>query len=219
MSMADKAQIITVEIWSDIMCPFCYLGKRKFELALEEFPQRDRVRVTWKSFQLAPGLRTDLSVSIHEYLSNVKGIPIDHAKKLNEQVTEAGRAVGLEYDFNKVKVSNSFNAHRLLHLAKSEGKQNVLEEILFRAHFSEGQNLDDAETLVELGVKAGLEREQVNKVLYSDKYSDEVRADIKEAAGLAIRAVPFFIFDRRYALSGAQPPEVFLKALNAAANV
>jgi predicted DsbA family dithiol-disulfide isomerase len=204
-----------VEIWSDVMCPFCYIGKRKFEKALEDF-HGDDVNVTWRSFQLNPHLKIEPGKNIHEYLADVKGISTTQAKQLNERVTKMAAEAGLHYNFDTAVVANSFDAHRFSHLAKEHGVQDAAEERLFAAYFSEGKNTADHEVLAELGLEIGLDKNEVLRMLNSDEYSREVEEDIAEAQRLGIHAVPFFVFDRKYAVSGAQPSEVFREVLDAA---
>jgi len=208
--------MMKVEIWSDVMCPFCYIGKRRFEEALALFPQADEVQITWKSFQLNPDMVTDPSISIHQYLADIKGWQLDYARQLNQQVTEMAAGVGLHYDFDRAVVANSFDAHRLLQLAKQHGLGDAAEEALFKAYFTEGKNIADRGTLTELGVAIGLDANEMKQVLSTNAYADAVKHDIDEAQQLGIRGVPFFVFDEKYAVSGAQPVEVFLETLEKA---
>lgn len=205
-----------VEIWSDVMCPFCYIGKRRFEEALAQFNKADEVEITWKSYQLNPNLETDPSVSIHQYLANAKGISLERAEQMNQQVTEMAESAGLTYDFDRAIVANSFDAHRLSHLAAQKGLGNAAEEALFKAYFTEGKNIADQETLIALGVGIGLTAEDIKQALTTNAFADEVKQDIAEAQQLGVRCVPFFVFDRKYAISGAQPTEVFLQTLEKA---
>jgi predicted DsbA family dithiol-disulfide isomerase len=202
-----------VEIWSDIMCPFCYIGKRKFEMALEQFDQKEAVEIEWKSFQLNPELRSQPDKSIHEYLSEAKGWSLEKAKELNQEVAEMGKEVGLDFQFDKVKVSNTLLAHRLVQLAKTQGKGNEAEAALFEAHFVEGKGVDQAETLFEIGEKIGLSQEGIQTLFDSDVYVDEVRMEQYQAQQIGVRGVPFFVFDQKFAVSGAQAPELFAQAL------
>src|SRR5690606_35924856 len=144
-----------IEIWSDVMCPFCYIGKRKFEQAMAQFPHKDKVQDVWKSFQLSPDMQTDTGKSIHEFLAAHKGISLQEAKKMNDYVTQMAKQVGLTYDFDKSVVANSFNAHRFAHFAKQHGKQEDAEELLFRSYFTDGKNIDDYATLIQLGNEIG----------------------------------------------------------------
>lgn len=203
-----------IEIWSDVMCPFCYIGKRRFEEALSQFDAAANVEITWKSFQLNPTLKTDPSISIHQYLANAKGWDLEYAQQVNQQVTEMAEGVGLTYNFDRAVVANSFDAHRLVQLAKQHGLGNAAEEALFKAYFTEGKNIADHETLISLGTEIGLPGDEIAQMLKSDAFREAVRADIDEAQALGIRGVPFFVIDRKYAVSGAQPTETFLQALN-----
>lgn len=202
-----------IEIWSDIMCPFCYIGKRKFENALENFPHKDKIEVKWRSFQLDPGIKTNPGQSINEMLAERKGWTVDYAKKLNANVAEMARQVGLNYDFDKAIPANSLDAHRLTHLAAAKGLQNEMEEKLFSALFVEGKNIDDKETLLTLGAEVGLNQGEIKQMLETDQFAAEVKKDITEAQSIGVTGVPFFVLDRKYAISGAQSSEVFLQAL------
>jgi predicted DsbA family dithiol-disulfide isomerase len=203
-----------VEIWSDVMCPFCYIGKRRFENALQQLPFRDEIEIEWKSFQLDPAMQHEPGKSIHQYLAERKGFSVQKAKELNDQVTGMAAAEGLTYDFDKAIVANSFDAHRFSHLAAKHGKGDAAEESLFKAYFSEGKNIADNETLIQLGIDIGLEGSEVKQALEGDAYTQEVQQDIAAATTLGIRGVPFFVIDRKYAVSGAQSTEVFLQALD-----
>jgi len=205
-----------VEIWSDVMCPFCYIGKRRFEEALAQFSNADQVEITWKSFQLNPDLVTDPSVSIHQYLADIKGWQLDYAKQLNQQVSDMAQAVGLQYDFDRAVVANSFDAHRLVQLAKKYDLGDAAEEALFKAYFTEGKNIADHETLTTIGASVGLDADEISQVLNTNAYADAVKHDIEEAQELGIRGVPFFVMNEKYAVSGAQPTEVFLQTLEKA---
>lgn len=205
-----------IEIWSDIMCPFCYIGKRKFEAALGSFENKEQVEIEWKSFQLNPGMKTDLSKNINEYLAEIKGWSLEQAKSMNARVTEMAKQVGLTYDFDKAIVANSFDAHRLIQFAKTKGKGDVAEERLFKAYFTEGKNTADHQTLLLLGVEIGLDASEIKELLNSNTYGAEVNKDVEEAQRLGIRGVPFFVIDRKYGISGAQESETFLQALKKA---
>ncbi|SDJ91717.1 Predicted dithiol-disulfide isomerase, DsbA family [Catalinimonas alkaloidigena] len=202
-----------VEIWSDVMCPFCYIGKRKFEAALAQFPHAEKVEVTWKSFQLNPDMPTDPGKNIHQYLAEVKGWSLEQAREMNDRVTDMARQVGLTYHFDRAVVANSFDAHRLLQLAKRHGLGDALEERLFRAYFTEGKNTADPTTLLELGQEIGLDADEIRTMLAGDQYADAVERDIYESRQIGVRGVPFFVFDRKYAVSGAQESAWFLQVL------
>ncbi len=205
-----------VEIWSDVMCPFCYIGKRKFEEALKQFPSRNEVLVSWKSFQLDAYLTTDPKRSLDEHLAEKKGWSLEYTRQMQQHVERMAEDVGLKFNLDKVVVANSFDAHRVLQLAKSLGRDNELEESLFKAYFTDGKNTADAETLVTLGIEAGLDEGAIRNVLNSDAYAIEVKRDIEESRRLGVRGVPFFAFNREYAVSGAQSSEVFLQVLEKA---
>ncbi len=202
-----------VEIWSDVMCPFCYIGKRKFETALEEFPDKNDIEIEWKSFQLNPDMKTNPQKNINEYLAEHKGISISQVKQMNDRVTAMAKEVGLYYDFDNAVVANSFDAHRLSHLAKKYGKQPELEEQLFKAYFTDGENTADHDTLLRLGTEIGLDGDEIRRMLRSDEYSNAVHVDAYEAQQVGARGVPFYVFDNKYAVSGAQPSRFFLQVL------
>src|SRR5690606_27413939 len=212
-NMNTNQNKMTVEIWSDVMCPFCYIGKTKFEKALDNFPDKNNIQVTWKSFQLAPDLKTDTTISIHQFLALKKGMTEAQAKKMNQQVSEMGEAEGLIFNLDKAVVANSMNAHRLLHFTKEHGKQNEAEDLLFKAYFTEGKNIDDISTLRDIAVQLSLNPEALSSSLVNGIYINEVKADIDEAQKLGLRGVPFFIFNRKHVISGAQEEKVFLSTL------
>lgn len=202
-----------VEVWSDVMCPFCYLGKRKFEMALNQFEHSDEVEVVWKSFQLQPGLETDTSANIAEHLAEVKGFPVEQAKKMNAQLTEAGEQVGLTYNFDDIVVANSFKAHCFLHFAKTHGKQNEAKEKIFEAYFRDGKNIDDLAVLSQLVADLGLSSDDWKNALTSGELEKETRQDIYQAQQVGVTGVPYFVFNDKYSVTGAQQPETFLGAL------
>ncbi len=205
-----------VEIWSDVMCPFCYIGKRRFEDALEHFEHKDEIEIEWKSFQLNPNMETNPNINIDQYLADVKGFTIDHARQLNAHVTQMAAEAGLTYNFDKAIVANSFNAHRYSHLAKKHGLGIEAEEQLFKAYFTDGKNIDDEDTLIELGTALGLDANEVKQALESNAYADEVKRDIAQAQYLGIQGVPFFVLNNKYAVSGAQAVPVFEQTLQKA---
>jgi predicted DsbA family dithiol-disulfide isomerase len=205
-----------VEIWSDVMCPFCYIGKRRFEHALEQFAGKEHVEIEWKSFQLNPDMKTDPAKSVNDFLAEHKGISVAQAKQMNDRVTAMAAEVGLQYDFGKAIAANSFDAHRLSHFAKRHGKQDAVEEALFKAYFTEGKNTADHETLVALAAEAGLSADEARTMLSGNNFADDVNNDIYEANQVGARGVPFFVFDNTYAVSGAQPSELFLQVLKKA---
>lgn len=198
------------------MCPFCYIGKRKFENALQQLDGKEEIKIIWKSFQLDSEIKTDPNKKVNEYLAERKGWTVEYAKNVNAQVTSMAKEVGLSYDFDKAVIANSLNAHRVSHLAKKYNLSDAMEEALFKAYFTEGKNIDDKATLLQLAVSIGLKKEEVEIVLFTNQYTDEVAQDIQEAQQIGVRGVPFFVIDRKYAVSGAQPTEVFLNALTKA---
>ncbi|EGG37327.1 DsbA family oxidoreductase [Paenibacillus sp. HGF5] len=205
-----------VEIWSDFMCPFCYIGKRRFESALEQFPHKDQVEVVYRSFELDPNASYKPGVSMDELLAAKYGMSIEQAKAANANVTQQAASVGLTYHMDRVIPANSFDAHRLVHFAAQHGKMKDMTERLFRAYFTDAENLEDKNLLADLAAEVGLEREQATAVLESDAFQSEVRADEAAATNLGIRGVPFFVLGGKYAVSGAQPLEVFTDALDKA---
>jgi predicted DsbA family dithiol-disulfide isomerase len=204
-----------VDIWSDVRCPFCYIGKRKFETALERFPHRDNVEVEWRSFELEPDLKTKHN-SVTEYLAQRKNISPAKSALLHEQLTQKAKEVGLTYHFDKTIVANSFDAHRLIQLAKLNGLGDAAEERLFKAYYTEGKDISDHLTLIVLGDEIGIDGRAVKQMLDSDAFADEVRKDEQQAQALGINGVPFFVINERYGVSGAQQPEVFLQTLEKA---
>jgi predicted DsbA family dithiol-disulfide isomerase len=204
-----------IEIWSDVMCPFCYIGKRRLEQALEQIPGSEAYSIEWKSFQLDPDLVTNGKENPYEYLADRKGISYQESVKMHENVVNAAREVGLDYRFDKAVVANSLDAHRLSHLAKQHGVGNALEERLFQAYFTEGRDIADHATLTEFGVEAGIPQADIDMLFNGDQFLAEVQRDIAEAQQIGVRGVPFFVFDRKYAVSGAQPVEAFLETINA----
>ena len=206
---------MTIEIWSDIMCPFCYIGKRNFESALDQINGKENVQIIWKSFQLDPTIpeNFDEKINVYQYLADRKGMSYEQSVRLHESVVRTAKEAGLTYNFDKAIIANSFNAHRLIQLAKEKGLGDQAEERLFVAYFTEGRDFGDSAELVKLGTDIGLTEKEVNDALTNDIYAKKVRQDIYEAQTIGIRAVPSFIFNRRYAVTGAQPPHVFLQTL------
>jgi predicted DsbA family dithiol-disulfide isomerase len=209
----ENSPAFTVEIWSDVVCPFCYLGKRKFENTLEQFESKDKVHVIWKSFQLNPGVTTDPEMSVYTYLSQAKGITESVARQMTQQIKERGEEVGINYDFDSTRVNNTYLAHCFLHFALEKNKQNEAKEKLLNAYFEKGENVDDLDLLVRLGNELGFNEQEVRGNLQSDKYRHAVKKDMELGAKFGIRGVPFFVFDRKYAVSGAQETPVFLQTL------
>ena len=204
---------MNVEIWSDIACPFCYIGKRKFEQALEQFPHKDKVAVSFKSFQLDPNAEVEQSQTTTEMLAQKYGMPIEQAKEMNEQVTDQAKDVGLDYHLESSVLTNTKDAHRLSHFAKEHGKMGEMMERLLKAYFTEGKHVGDHDTLVSLAVEVGLDKEAAKALLKSDQYNDIVKEEMQDGVNIGVQGVPFFVFNRKYAVSGAQPPQAFLDVL------
>ncbi|WP_405919252.1 DsbA family oxidoreductase [Streptomyces longwoodensis] len=208
-----------VEIWSDIACPWCYVGKARFEKALAAFPHRDQVEVVHRSFELDPGRAKDDVQPVITMLSRKYGLSEEQARAGEDNLGAQAAAEGLAYRTRGRDHGNTFDLHRLLHLAKEHGRQDELLQVLYRANFAEERSLftEGDDRLVELAVEAGLDADAVRAVLADPAaYADEVRADEREAAELGANGVPFFVLDRKYGVSGAQPAEVFAQALTQA---
>lgn len=202
-----------IQIWSDIMCPFCYIGKRRIEGALANFSHKDKVTIEWKSFQLDPHFKASKEDNVVDHLAKKYGKDIAWAEEMTANVTQTAKSAGLDFNFDKAIMANSFNAHRLLHLAKKYNLGDALKEQLLKAYFTDGKNVNDLDTLRELGLTAGLPKEEIETVLHSDTFSEAVEKDIAMAQQIGIQGVPFFVFDNKYAISGAQAEETFLQAL------
>ncbi|MDQ0781788.1 DsbA family protein [Chryseobacterium sp. W4I1] len=202
-----------IEIWSDVMCPFCYIGKHNFEQALEKLPFKNEVEVEWKSFQLDPSLDVAQTQNTIEYFKEKKGFPEAQASQMINQVAQAGKAAGIDFNFEKALITNTFTAHKLLHLAKKHGKANEMEEALFKAHFIDGKNVGSIEELIALAKSLHIDKEEAREALTSDQLDYEISQDIQEAKNNGISSVPFFVLNGKYAVSGAQPAEVFADAL------
>jgi predicted DsbA family dithiol-disulfide isomerase len=205
---------VRIEIWSDVVCPWCYIGKRNLEAALAEFPHADQVTVEWRSFELDPTTPAQVDLSMDEVLERKYGMSPEQSATANRQMTELAAKVGLEYHLDRVRIGNTFDAHRLLHLAAQEGLGGELKERLLHAYFTEGRAISDPATLTELAAQIGLDRARVTGVLSSDEYADEVRADEARAVELGSTGVPFFVLDGRLGVPGAQPPDVLLRLLH-----
>lgn len=215
MEQTKSDEKLKIEIWSDIVCPFCYIGKRKLDRALEKFPHKDQIEVIWKSFQLDPDAPHS-GVDYFKDLSDRKGWSLEQTKQITSNVARMAAENGLEYHFEKAISVNSYDAHRFLHLAKQFGKQQEAEEALFKAHFTDGLNVADSTVLISLGKQIGLPEAEITKVLASNRFAEEVDHDISEARYLGVSGVPFFVLDRKFAISGAQDDSIFDKSLERA---
>jgi predicted DsbA family dithiol-disulfide isomerase len=204
---------INVEIWSDVVCPFCYIGKHKFEKALTEFKHKELVNITWRSYQLDPHLKINSKLSLNEYLSKIKGCSIDHAREMNDHVSMVARDAGLVFNIDHVIVANSNNAHRLIQLAKKYDIGGLAEEELFKAYFTNGSDISDVGTLISIGKNIGLSENALSKLTTDETLTIAIKEDINEAANLRIKGVPYFLFNRKFAVSGARDPDIFLLTL------
>jgi predicted DsbA family dithiol-disulfide isomerase len=204
---------VNVEIWSDIACPWCYVGKRRFEAALASFEHRDEVNVTWRSFELDPGAPGEVEGERAANLAAKYGVSVERAREMEQSMTDTAAADGLTFRFDHARSGNTFDAHRLVHLAATHGKQDAMKERLFAAYLGEGELISDHDTLRRLATEVGLPADEVVDTLASDRFADEVRGDERTGSSLGIRGVPFFVIDRAMGASGAQPAEVLLDFL------
>jgi len=203
-----------IEIWSDVMCPFCYIGKRHFEEALLKFNGSEQIDIEWKSFQLDPSMPTVAAETQEEYLVKRKGMSREQVQAILQNVTVMAKKAGLTFNLNQAVMVNSQMAHRLIQFAKSRRLGSEIEERLFKAYFTEGKNLADSTTLTTLGKEIGLEENEIQAAFKDDKYLYQMKQDIQESQNIGVRGVPFFVFDRKYGVSGAQPAEAFLETLD-----
>ncbi|WP_010098750.1 DsbA family oxidoreductase [Ornithinibacillus scapharcae] len=203
-----------IEVWSDFVCPFCYIGKRRLEAALEQFAYRDQVAVEYKSFELDPNAKVYQGITIHEAIANKYGISLEEARKANDGIGSQAQTVGLVFDFENMKPTNTFDAHRLTKYAESVGKGKQLTEKLLHAYFVEGQLLSDHDILLSIATTVGVDSEKTKEVLSnSDLYANDVRDEEMRAHQYGASGVPFFVINEKYAISGAQPTELFVSAL------
>lgn len=202
-----------IEVWSDFVCPFCYIGKRRLEQALESFPHRENVEVVFRSFELDPNAKKETPFSIHEIIAQKYGMSVEEAKRANADIGKQAEAIGLTFRFETMKPTNTFDAHRLAQYAKEKGKLHEVVERLFYAYFTESKRISDRDVLLELAEAAGLGRKEAEAVLDDEHYAEQVRKEEAMAAQLGIRGVPFFVLNEKYAISGAQPVEIFRQAL------
>jgi predicted DsbA family dithiol-disulfide isomerase len=208
---------VKVEIWSDVVCPWCYIGKRRFEAALTRFAHRDEVEVEWKSFELDPGARSAGNAGGYaERLAKKYSMSVTKAQDMLDSMTAAAAAEGLDFHFERAVASNTFDAHQVIHLAGRHGVQDQVKERLLRAYFTEGEPVGDRDALVRLAAEEGLDAAEVRQALEEQVYAEAVRADQAEAAAFGISGVPFFVVDRKYGVSGAQPAAQLLQVLEKA---
>lgn len=206
-----NAEPISVHVWSDIACPWCFVGKRRFEKGAGQYG--GPVTVEYHSFELAPDTPIDFEGSEEEFLAGHKGMPVEKARQMLAQMTELAAGEGLAYDYDALQHTKTLKAHQVLHLAKAEGLQGEMVERLFRAYFEEGRHLGHDDELVALAAEAGLDPAKTQEVLADDTYADAVQADIAQARAYGINGVPFYVIDNKYGVSGAQAPETFAAAL------
>lgn len=209
-----KENKMKIEIWSDVMCPFCYIGKRNFETALAQFADKEHIEVEWKSFQLDSSIPEVAIESQEDYLVKRKGMSAAQVKGMLENVTSMAKQAGLEYHLDKSIMVNSQKAHQLIQYAKTKNLGNEIEERLFKAFFTEGKNVADIETLTQLGKEIGLDEKELQVAFTDEQYKYKMMQDIQEAQNIGVTGVPFFVFDRKYAVSGAQPAEAFLETIS-----
>jgi len=202
-----------IEIWSDVMCPFCYIGKRNFEKALTQFAEKEKIEIVWKSFQLDASVPDIATESYEEYLVKRKGLSAEQVKGMLQNVTQMAREAGLDYHFDRSVIVNSLKAHRLIQFAKTRNLGDEAEERLFHAFFTEGKSIADIDTLTQLGAEIGLDATELQVAFTDERYAYQVNQDIQEARQIGVNGVPFFVFNRKYAISGAQPPQAFLETL------
>jgi predicted DsbA family dithiol-disulfide isomerase len=209
---------LRIDVWSDIACPWCYVGKRRLEAALARFPHQGDVEIVWRAFELDPSAprEIDRTVSYAQRLARKYGSTLSQAEGMIARMTDVARADGLDFHFERIRPGNTFDAHRILHLAAEKGIQDAVKERFLRAYLTEGEPIGDPETLVRLAAEAGLSADEVRALLASDSLAAEVRADEDEARELGIGGVPFFVLGGRYAVSGAQPADLFFQALGRA---
>lgn len=205
-----------IDIWSDIVCPFCYIGKRHLELALEQFPHRDEVEIRWHSFELDPTIEAVSEQSLVEKIAGKYGLSVEQSVASQRDIEARAAQVGLTFNWQQARFGNTFDAHRFIHLAATHGLADAAHERLMRAYFTEGIAVGDRAQLQRLGEEIGLPAAEVAQLLNGDDFAAEVRADEARASTLGISGVPFFVFDDKFAVSGAQPVELFEKALNSA---
>ena len=202
-----------VEIWSDIACPWCYIGKRRFEAALGQFEHRDDVKVTWRSFELDPAAPHERTGDRAERLAEKYGMTVEQAREAEQHLTGVAASEDLPFRFDIARGGTTFDGHRLVHLAETHGLQGEMKERLLRAYFTEGELMSDRDTLIRLASEVGLDEQEVREMLSGGRYANDVRADEQTAGELGISAVPTFVVDRKLGASGAQPPEALLDLL------
>ena len=210
---AMSTKVLQIEIWSDIMCPFCYIGKRRLEAAIAQWDSRPTIDIQWRSFQLNPDLKDQPGKDIYTYLAELKGQSREWSIQIHNQLTETAKELGLDYRFDLAKIANSLDAHRIIQLAKTLSLGNDMEERLFYAYFTEGACISDPAELVRLASEIGIPEIEAMKVLEEKLFTEAIEHDLEEAMQIGVRGVPFFVFNRKYAVSGAQATEHFVQVL------
>jgi predicted DsbA family dithiol-disulfide isomerase len=205
------SEAIKVDIWSDVQCPWCYIGKRKFETAVAGFD--GDVAIEYHSFELAPDTPVDFDGTPKDYLAQRKGVSPAQADEMLDRVTGIAESVGLHYDYDHVHQTNTIKAHELLHYAKSKGRQVDMKERLLKAYFVDGRHVGRIDDLADLAAEIGLDHDEVVEVLTDERYLPDVKADVDQAAAYGINGVPFFVFEDKYGVSGAQDPATFANVL------
>ncbi|MER2088288.1 MAG: DsbA family oxidoreductase [Sporosarcina sp.] len=206
-----------IEIWSDYVCPFCYIGKRRLEEALEQTGLGDNAEIVFKAYELDPNSPAESDAPIQVGLAKKYGMSVEEAKKMTDNVAAQAHTVGLKYDFDKMTPANTFNAHRLAKLAEQEGVDKTVSENLLKAYFVDGEKIGVDDVLLRIAEEAGISRSRATEMLKSEEFTEEVKMDIAEAGQLGVKGVPFFVINRKYAISGAQPADTFANALRQAA--
>jgi len=209
--------VVHVEIWSDIACPWCYVGKRRFERALADYEHRDEITLTWRSFELDPHAPAEREQNGAEHLAAKYGTTLEQAQAMNANLEQVAAGEGVEIDFERQRGGNTFDAHRLVHLAAARGLQDAMQGRLMRAYFGEGELMSDHAALARLAAEVGLPAWEVAETLAGDRFAAEVREDERTASRIGISAVPFFVADRAVGVAGAQPPEILVEFLRRAA--
>lgn len=202
-----------IEIWSDVMCPFCYMGKKQLEKALENFSGKDNVQIVWKSFELNPNIQHKPNYTIQQYLSDIKGMDIETVKHMNNKLKVQGAELGIEFNFEQAQVSNSRKAHMLIHIAQKQGKANEFKEKLFHSYFTLCENVEDEEILIRLAKEVNIDLSEYTNPFDDSKIKEEVQLDQYQAQQVGARGVPFFVFNEAYSLSGAHGQDTILKVL------
>lgn len=204
---------MVIEIWSDVVCPFCYIGKRRIENALSKFEHKEDIELVWHSYQLYPEMKTQPDKTLYEYMAERDEITVEDVKLEYDFIDEMAKEVGLDYHLDKALLVNTKNAHLLIQMAKKEGKDSKAEELLFQAYFIENKNIDDLDTLEKIAKNIGIDKSNFKKIISSDIFSEEFEKDIYQSKQIGVRGVPFFLMNNELSINGAQEEQVFLNAI------